>query len=456
MSTTTAAPTTHGPDRPTFIWDWSDLGDLTGRRLESRPWTMVESATDGDVAVGPTFGLGRSCFNCYVARRSANGGRECRPAAPTAAQRHAVGALVISDLDGVQLVIDQRGVVASRHRLLPSPTCPCDSATTSSVQLEDAVSERLGIVHRLDEWHHTETGTYMCIAVAASTSATLGQVATVHGLAAGRTSEAARTRAVAEALERYSAAWCPPGRREVAAFDLLGRSAGHLPSARVQLPFRDVPPGTLQTSNGLAAGPSRSAAVRSAVGELAERHVFMDAWHRGSGFARVPRVHDDPAGVLVSRVQTDLAHVFVAGFESPFPPYTAVGLGAGWDAATAREHAVLEACAARAMLQQHDLAGAPWPPRRLEDHALAHAVRPELRSSRRRMWSGSGDEVHLSGSTWDAFVQSHPRIRIADVTAPDVAPLGVAVVRAVAPHFEDLAADGALELSEGRIPHPVG
>ena len=69
--------------RCAIVADWPDIRALRRRTSELRtPWILVEDAGNGDVAIGPVFRPRyRGCFDCYLARRCANGGRECRPAA---------------------------------------------------------------------------------------------------------------------------------------------------------------------------------------------------------------------------------------------------------------------------------------------------------------------------------------------------------------------------------------
>lgn len=452
------APTT----TPVPVMSWPDLATLRAQAARATdPWLLVERTGPDSVAVGPVFAPDLACFECYVRRRTANGGRACLPVGRlTTAQADVLDRTAARLPVGGQHVLAADGRVVGTHRLLPAPACGCHTPAPPDLHLDDAVSDRLGIVHRLDEWVSTWTGMSMCVSIAAGTGPTLGQEARCHGVAADRTAERSRLRAVGETLERYAAAQDPAWPDDlVPVTDLAGSPAGSASAGRVYLPHRAVPDGTTQTSTGLAAGPTWAAATRHAVGEAVERHAFMSAWESGMGFARVDVSGPAPSGLRVARVLTDQSVVIaVAGFEHPEPPLAAIGLGSGWSWRDAEQGAVLEACAALEMLHRADsqLAAIGYPPMSLEDHAAVHALRPELRTARQRLWEGPTYHATAPEPTWADVVRTRQQDRVAEVTTPDVAALGVRVVRAVCSGLRDLASDGARELASGAPPHPIG
>lgn len=462
-----------------LIDNWPSFEALAARAAADHGWwLLVERVGPDQVGVGPVFGPPSPCFRCYLARRLANGGQECRPApARSPAVQAAVARALGGQLQpGRQLVLRADGSLTSSHLLLPRPGCGCSGGPSPGDGIAAAVSERLGIVSRLEQWTSELTGYSICVAVAADPLPTLGQVARCDGFAADRDPAAARERAIGEVLERYAAAFVPmmepsdaqartPGPpgwrliRQVPAQDLQGRPAPPLPASLVHLPYLDVMPGTIQTSTGLAAGSDFAAALRHGAAECAERHAFMTAWQSGSGFQLAPVLPEDPPGVGVSEVRTDLpVLVAVAGFESDEPPYAATGLGAGWSWPQARERAVAEACAAVELVSRAGPpSDEPWPPRTLTQHALAHAWRAELSHRRGILWRPAGASPAWGGrATWQDYVRARPGDRAADVTTRDVAALGVSVVRVHAPGLLDLPSDGRVEMARGQEPHPIG
>jgi ribosomal protein S12 methylthiotransferase accessory factor len=152
----------------------------------------------------------------------------------------------------------------------------------------------------------------------------------------------------------------------------------------------------------------------------------------------------------------------VAGFlERPSPPYTAVGLAARPSAPDAAFSAALEALATHVCLREWlatDPAPPTFPPETLYDHARVHAVRPELAGSRRRWLAprAVARERTARGQNWrDA--RGLDRAVCVDLTTPDVAAVGVRVVRAIIPGRVPLDADARHpRLAGNPVPHPFG
>ena len=145
-------------------------------------------------------------------------------------------------------------------------------------------------------------------------------------------------KAVAEAVERFSAMAPPPrdASRKVPAVRLADGAAVALPveDAAIVFDARARSPG----SNGLAAGPTLERAIESALLELIERDAVAQWWHG----ARPPRLAKLPEGAeaLAARgwqvrafaLETEIK-VAVRAVEASHPDHgVALGFGAGGDA----------------------------------------------------------------------------------------------------------------------------
>ena len=265
------------------------------------------------------------------------------------------------------------------------------------------------------------------------------------------------------------------------------------------------------TSNGLAAGPSLSAAILSGVCELMERDALLIAWMN-----RLPAVeieiedgvvghvvrHYADAGVEVRAFQmrSDLpasAIMAIAIDSDPQRPATIAGMGCHPSPAIALEKAIFELCQARPSEGKRHLDSPPAGRLReyqdvttLEDHA-AFASLPERKHEWEFLWA-RGEKARVGDlpdpSHHDAaldldIVARHLRaaghgLIYADLTTSDIRSCGIHVVRTLAPglqpiHFGwdqerlggrrvfelprqlGLAATDRTEADLNRCPHPL-
>jgi ribosomal protein S12 methylthiotransferase accessory factor len=229
------------------------------------------------------------------------------------------------------------------------------------------------------------------------------------------------------------------------------------------------------TSNGLAAGASWSAAALGALCEVIERDAFIIAWYnrlpvrridwRGLPDAGVRGVAEAYArrGVAIELYRLPADHpipVFAAvGFEDwPGGLAAVVGLGCDLSPAKAAAGAILEVGQVRAPLRQRVrrpeslerrdvLVADPSQVAELEDHDLLYTD-PRMIGAF-DLWRGAAEEEGV----WDeppADVEARlatvagalgaigAKACICDLTTPDIAGLGLTVVRAIIEDFQPI------------------
>jgi thiazole/oxazole-forming peptide maturase SagD family component len=492
----------------TVVAEWDHVESL--RTYHERPvgrYLLVEDIPDGHLAIGPLFDPAfAGCFDCYLARRRANGGRECRP--PEAANADVLGGITEEvnglrsndrRLRGAQIEVGS-GQLRRVHTFLPVPSCQTCSRRNRefrSLQPEDVISSRIGLVHEVYRISGTPNDLVAVEAIGCRTDAFSPVRALNRGMALARTEQDARRRAVAESIERYCAALPPESLKTANAAELdaawvnpsafptvtipftrgarlrwvkgtmLG-SEGEVwaPASLVYVPYEPAPDeisADAQFSPGLATGTDLKAAVQRALAEIVERDVSLRAWRMHSPIDAVDPREFKLRGLHLARIPNDSGLEVVAAFlEQPRVPFTSTGLGARPTLSEAAEHAVDEALQSRLWLQSWMLRNGPGfacPPRTMVDNALAHALRPELLGSRRR-WLHPPVAVDIKNghsSHWDEIRGRFPGACWIDITTPDVQQAGLRVVRVLAPG-RILADDDALRPRIGGCgtPHPFG
>jgi ribosomal protein S12 methylthiotransferase accessory factor len=223
----------------------------------------------------------------------------------------------------------------------------------------------------------------------------------------------------------------------------------------------------LNTSNGLAAGSSVDAAVLSGLYELIERDGFLITWMNKLSVAEI---NFDGLGGLPHQIRTfyqrfgieirvfnattDIPVYVMMGFaidRSGDGPTAVVGLGCSLNPAEALKKALLEVCQGRVSETWRYRQRSPqerirsFPDvRKLEDHGALFAE-PEmlgelaflLKTSRFQRLGDLADRSHGDVTTdlttcVKMLQEAGSRVAYADLTTPDVTPLGLRVVRAIA------------------------
>ena len=495
-----------GAGKHAVLWSWTSIGDLAETVGRGNPSLLVEQVGDTEFAVGPAFGVtGSVCLDCYLGRRRANGGAECRPVDdPGRVSRSEVAQRLLgdffsggSDLASAQVHIGQGG--AERHIVLGLPGCTCcrnaRMASPTSGEgydwVDAAVSSRLGLVHRVNCGPAAD-GFTVATAIGSRTDVFCGRRAFNLGRAADRDPRRARVRAVAESIERYAAAafdparcvpfesidtarrmapsrahapviddWAPERWRWVQGIALATADEIFVPACLAFLPYvftPDEPRLQTQSSSGLAVAASLDAAFKRGLLELVERDALMRAWTSGATFEACADRAVADGTMHVRRVPCPWSVAVVAALlERDEPPYSSVGLAARFDLAEAMEAAIAEAIGVfhhlREQLESLASTASRVPAR--PGNALRHARDPQLRHSRRRLieagaWTG--------GRT--RFPPDRLRREIAgaagvDLTLSDVRALGLHAVRVIAPSLVSLDATATDETGCPTAP-PVG
>ena len=245
---------------------------------------------------------------------------------------------------------------------------------------------------------------------------------------------------------------------------LLATHLGYLPSTEAAL----FP----ATSTGFAAWPDLAGATLRALLEVIERDAFAIAWsHRLPGrcvaAGDVPDEQTSAIAALYARRGVEVvvhllpsdtvATVALAIMWSDRPPAAAIGVSAALDPVAAARSAVFEAGQVRPILgsslrdpavraRAAELAATPSKVTTLDDHDLLYADPRAaatgmrfLRDAPRQPWpdaapvlaQGNDDLTDLTRS----LAEVAPDVLAVDVTPPDVAGLGVSVVRGLVPGF---------------------
>ena len=227
------------------------------------------------------------------------------------------------------------------------------------------------------------------------------------------------------------------------------------------------------TSNGMAAGPTLSAAIFSGLCELVERDALMIAWMNrlpaieidlaaSGGLARGIARHYAGFGVDVRAflLPTDLpASVVMAVSFDPDPrkPAQVIGMGFHLDPAVALVKAVFEMCQGRPAEARRFIDKPPQgrlaryeDVKTLDDHS-AFASLPERRDEFAFLWANGAtrpiqDVANPSRGDVDldldycvrALRALDVRVAYADLTLPDVAPFGIHAVRVLATHLQPI------------------
>ena len=245
---------------------------------------------------------------------------------------------------------------------------------------------------------------------------------------------------------------------------LLATHLGYLPSTEAAL----FP----ATSTGFAAWPDLAGATLRALLEVVERDAFAIAWsHRLPGrcvaAGDVPDEQTSAIAALYARRGVEVvvhllpcdtvATVALAIMWSDQPPAAAIGVSAALDPVAAARSAVLEAGQVRPILgsslrdpavraRAAELAAMPSKVTTLDDHDLLYADPRAaatgmrfLRDAPRQPWpdaapvlaQGNDDLTDLTRS----LATVAPDVLAVDLTPPDVAALGIHVVRGLVPGF---------------------
>ncbi|TCN40374.1 bacteriocin biosynthesis cyclodehydratase domain-containing protein [Kribbella orskensis] len=269
--------------------------------------------------------------------------------------------------------------------------------------------------------------------------------------------------------------WQPQSQLEwVSAQSLVTGETVWIPLLATHLNYYPPPAAALfqPSSNGFAAGSDWSDATARALLEVVERDAFMIAWsHRLPGrrvaAAQVPdeRIRvlaasyaDRGVELMVHLLPTDtVATVVLAIAWSDRPPAATIGLGASLDPLAAARSAVLEVGQVRSALRTRlassevrarleELSAAPIEVLSLGDHDLMYAAPAVaaagmrfLREAPLEPWPDLTPQPAAAGNELDVLTRSlaevAPDVLAVDVTPPDVAALGVSVVRGLVPGF---------------------
>ncbi len=270
--------------------------------------------------------------------------------------------------------------------------------------------------------------------------------------------------------------WRPETELEwVPALSLVTGDEVWIPLLATHLGYRPPIPAALfpATSNGFAAGPDRAGATLRALLEVIERDAFAIAWsHRLPGRcvagADVPDEQTRAIAaayarrgveVMVHVLPTDTsAAVVLAVAWSDRAPAAVIGLAAALDPVAAARSAVLEVMQVRPLLRTRlrrsavrarvaELASVPSRVASLDDHDLVYADPAAaatgmrfLREAPPEPWPESVAPLIAQGNDGLEFLtrslaEVAPDVLAVDVTPPDVAGLGVRVVRGVVPGF---------------------
>jgi ribosomal protein S12 methylthiotransferase accessory factor len=268
--------------------------------------------------------------------------------------------------------------------------------------------------------------------------------------------------------------------RWVPGFSLVSESEVLLPAAFVYVPYKidklKESPTDNPVSTGLACAPNLTAGIYKGILEAVERDAFMitwqnrieppslDIWGMDDPFVQrllntlknLPvRVH---AAVLTLDIQVPVILIMITS-ESGHPPYTVVGLGTDLNptraVVLALEEAILSLTGIGRYAQSNPDDFRPAPDylnvETLDQHALAHAISPDLRQSAEFLTKSN--TVLSIKDLPDVFSESmvqnvramvnmirHKDLDVifVDLTTPDINECGFKVVRVVVPGLQPL------------------
>ncbi|MEY4547039.1 MAG: hypothetical protein RL685_3234 [Pseudomonadota bacterium] len=448
------------------VQGFAGADELLQRAPDGAPWILVEDAGAGSVAVGPRFGRGaRLCFQCYFARRLSQFARECRPLDGPLSARvlDCLERLVASVQPGhaQQLVVSPDGNVVT-HWVLPLPSCVrclAMPAPAEPLSLLDLVSDRVGIVSRVEDISPETALLPTVLAIGGRTDAFAPTRAAAIGLASDVQRTMACIRAVAECVERYCPSFIPRGLRTARSTELEGEvyvspetrrheqqrpaellswlqatrlgtgQAVWVPAGHILLPFTADRVPRVQSSSGLAAGRSLDDAIQGALLELEERDGLVRAWYGRELPGRCEEELLLPE-MRLARVPARWGPPTIAAFlELSTPPFCSAGIACHPDAARAARSAQLEAIASHTFLSRA-LKGAPRSPTEpaiaSSGSAMAHATQERLRLIR-RAWLDPQRQLA------PAPARARQEFLFCDLTTPDVALAGIHVARVFHP-----------------------
>ncbi len=490
---------TEPPDA--LVIGWTDERELWTFGAEYRRWLLVEG-TDGGVVVGPVFGSsGTPCMDCYASRRRANGSTSCVAPGAISPQALATALNAASSEEealcaGRQFVCTDEGDRAA-HVLIAVPPCRrCASGIDrASLDLADLVSDRIGLVHRVEHQDTKLMGLVSAVAIPSRTNAFFPIGPSGVAWAVDRDAARASVRAIGESIERYCARLASVD-GPVTSARALGRpfidpstfgfltdderhdvdlrwtkgtrlsdgATAYAPSTLVCLPYRGHQGERTveyQCSTGLAAGASFEAAAAHGLLEAIERDAFIRAWRSDAPVQRVCPPQAMAGGTLhLVRLPNDAGVEVVVGLlERDEPPYGAVGLAARLDREDAIEAATYEAAQTYTAVDAVDIERATEsfdPPVSLFGHAVAHAVRRDLRLSRRKWLTAVDDPPRATKTSLDEVLARIPPAVAVDLTTPDVASAGVSVARVLVSGYDRAGlGEGRVDSGGAFLPQPV-
>jgi ribosomal protein S12 methylthiotransferase accessory factor len=469
------------------VRSFSSAQELLQRGADGAPWILVEDAGAGAVAIGPRFGRGsRLCFRCYYGRRLSQFAKGCQPVDGPLSERatEALERLAVSDPSehAAQLVVQPDGHVTT-HWVLPLPFClRCLAAPAPArpLGLLDLLSDRVGIVSRIDEVAPATARLPTLFARGARTDAFAPTRAAAYGLASDVDSHNARVRVVAECVERYCPSFIPRGLRVARSSELEGEvfagaetrkhererpdeplswmqakrlgsgRAVWLPAGHVLLPFTADRIPRVQSSSGLAAGRTLDEAIQGALQELEERDGFMRAWYGQlpPGRCEQPLLFPD---MRLARVPARWGPPTIVAFlELDAPPFCSSGIACHPDESRAALSAQMEAITSHTFLSRA-LEGAPRapadPPPCVSACGLAHATEEPLRKARRAWLEPRRQLAAAPRRSTEEFL-------VCDLTTPDVALAGMHVARVFHPTCVDFHQGSAGLSSSSHVAMP--
>lgn len=467
------------------VCEWDSIDGLVklAERIE-HPGMLLEAEGTNGATIGPIFAAtGSVCLQCYLARRKSAGAMSCTPLQDAPEEfisfvRYLAEEFVCtgaSKLDHSQVRWTSHG--HETHLVVPLPDCTlCPPLVATSETLEEAVSDRVGLVTAVRMRTSRLTGLVIIEAFGCNTVPLHRHPAFNHGVAADATTASARRRAIGESIERYCASFCkredlttlkraecdtvhvlPP--QMLAPFQPLSGQGGEVryswarqvrdgtptlvPASFVFLPYLyepDEPQRDMQTSSGLAAGRSLEEAVERGLLELIERDAVRRAWHWEAPIVGISSSTIDIEGLQLTLINTPHpVHVVVAVIDRSDLPTPAVGFAARRKRSDAALAAALEAVAVSEFTMSRNgpeeagrRAGMTFPCGNLD-----LAFTPDKWVVAEPV---SADDLHPFEH--QELLESVPGACFVDLTTTDVARLGASVARVLAPGLLPLPASG--------------
>lgn len=310
---------------------------------------------------------------------------------------------------------------------LPLPPCRCPRALRQAGRCHPplaAVSPLFGPVREVRTCRAEDGGT-LAIVSGARILGSSGLPAAIVGSATDADPQAAATRAVIEALERYSAAFWDAAllvSGQVAAADVVSGARCLVAAERIYLPFRDIHGAD---ASGLAAGCGLADARERALAERIERDLALPILRRQRPPEGTPQRNAAGFDLLLGR-QSGF-QVWLSALVRDRMPWLSIGLGSARDPSLARAKAHAEAGHVRASMQflaAQD--NRPPPTDRLQLDGIVYRLASDpARAARMAAFLSTG------GSTGGGASLPEPRYAFVEVTTPDVALFGLSVVRVV-------------------------